>query len=163
MAGVSRLCLKMVTETAAVSTMPKPAQIAYAIPKGMVFKACDKKKKHKVKAIMVMIEGINFVNPSDAFKKLDPVTSNVMASARYRYFIPQLFYDTKVLPVKYFFFDVGQNILSFSDSAQGLLSNSKIGSNVAQLYPLRQIWINCDQCMITFLCRFNMQGGNPFF
>ena len=66
---------------------------------------------------MVMRDGINFVNPSDAFKKLDPVTSNAMASARYRYFMQQLFYDTKVLLVKGGFFDVGQNILSFPYSA----------------------------------------------
>lgn len=38
-------------------------------------------------AAMLITDGTNFVNPSEAFKKLEPITSKIMAMDRYRYFI----------------------------------------------------------------------------
>ena len=47
----------------------------------------DKNIKQAKYAMTVTILGITFVNPFDAFKKLEPTTSKIIASAKNRYFI----------------------------------------------------------------------------
>lgn len=42
MTGRSSFCLNTTTDTTAVSTMPKPPQMAYATPSGMVLRASAK-------------------------------------------------------------------------------------------------------------------------
>lgn len=73
------------TEIIVVKTSPKPDHNAYAVFKGIVFSANDKKKKETTKAIITPIVGKSFEKPSDAFNKEEPIISPTIASAKYRY------------------------------------------------------------------------------
>ncbi len=73
------------TEIIVVATIPIPDHIAYAVFKGMVLNDNDKKKKQLTKAIITPIVGNSFENPSDAFNKEEPISSPIIASAKYRY------------------------------------------------------------------------------
>lgn len=81
-AGKSNFCPNIKTETNAVSTNPAPAQMAYAIPSGISFRACDRKKKQAPYAKKVMEVGRNLENPSDFAIKLDPTTSKIIANTK---------------------------------------------------------------------------------
>lgn len=131
-AGKSNDCLKIKTETKAVKTIPKPAHIAYANPKGIDFKACERKKKQPQKATTVMIEGTNFENPSDVFKKLEPITSNVIANPKNRYFILSNLMQQRNSQTRSDFLMYVKIGLPSSDTAEGFLGDAEVRRNVSQ-------------------------------
>ena len=60
---------KKIMPTTTVPTAPIAVQQAYAVPRGIPFIDCSNNTILIIRNITVKAEGINFVNPSEYFKK----------------------------------------------------------------------------------------------
>jgi hypothetical protein len=81
-AALSKVNLKTTTLIIAVRTIPKPPQIAYATPRGMVFNARERKNREVAKHRPMIRIGIGLLNCSVFWRNKDPVTSQIIAKAR---------------------------------------------------------------------------------
>jgi len=115
-------------------------------------------------ATIVQTVGTNFVKPSEAFIKLEPITSKTIAVARYKYFISSLFdFDAKLGCISGRFFDVGQNRSALSDAAQGFLGDAQERGNVPEAQPLQEVRILLDEGVVTLFGRLGVERRDPFF